>query len=137
MSAMVSASLTRTPAPERPANARRILVADDDDAFRATLHDVLVDAGYDVVAVPSGRTALEHLRTARPRPHLLLLDLSMPDVSGWEVLEVLQQDPQRPLKVVVLSDLADFAAPIPGVRWTRKVASANHVLAIVRMALQD
>ena len=60
-----------------------MLVVDDDDAVREVVADALTEAGADVVALGSGREAIEEL--ARTRFDLVVTDLGMPDVNGWDV----------------------------------------------------
>jgi CheY-like chemotaxis protein len=65
---------------------RNILVVDDDPDLRETLEVLLDDSGYGVTAVANGRAALAELR-AGAHPDLILLDLMMPDMNGWQFLE--------------------------------------------------
>lgn len=67
--------------------APRILVADDDDDVRAALAEVIARAGYDVAVASHGGEVLDALLNERTRPALVLLDLMMPVVDGWEVIE--------------------------------------------------
>lgn len=83
-------------------NERRILVVDDDDAIRALLFTVLKRRGFAVDAARDGKEALERL--ARCRYVLMLLDLMMPRMSGWEVLQELARcEPERRPIVLVLT----------------------------------
>lgn len=66
------------------AQSKSILIVEDDVDVRETLAEVLTEEGYDIVAFSGGRAALEHLRTAETRPGLILLDLMMPNMDGWE-----------------------------------------------------
>lgn len=59
-----------------------LLVVDDDHDILVSLQDALEMEGYRVATATSGREALEALRRGL-RPDLILLDLMMPDVSGW------------------------------------------------------
>jgi CheY-like chemotaxis protein len=68
----------------------RVLVVDDDDAIRDALVEALVDAGYRVAEAPNGRDALDAMRAAPPC--LVLLDLMMPIMTGWDVLQEMQRD---------------------------------------------
>lgn len=69
---------------------KRVLVADDNDGNRELARQVLVD-GFDVLLAPDGVAALEQVR--RERPDLVLLDLSMPRMNGWDVARALKADP--------------------------------------------
>jgi CheY-like chemotaxis protein len=69
-----------------------ILVVDDDPDIRESLREVLVDEGYEVTCVANGREALEHLRNS-PRPCVILLDLMMPVMDGWQFRREQKQDP--------------------------------------------
>jgi CheY-like chemotaxis protein len=80
----------------------RVLIVDDDDIVRATTQAALTRRGFDVVAVSSGAQALGYL--ARDTPALMLLDLNMDDMSGWEVISHVQRDPRlRDMKTIVVS----------------------------------
>ena len=68
-----------------------VLVVDDDLAIREVVSEVLRDEGYDVTCAADGVQAMDAMRRA-PRPDLVLLDLMMPVMSGWEVLEQVHDD---------------------------------------------
>ena len=61
-----------------------VLVVDDDPDIRDSLREVLEDEGYEVACVGNGREALDHLKTTNPRPCVILLDLMMPVMDGWQ-----------------------------------------------------
>ncbi len=83
---------------------RRILVADDDRFLRKAVETMLVREGYTVVTAADGEEALRAARTEKP--DLILLDLIMPKMRGFEVLKALKADPQIGLMpVIVLSNL--------------------------------
>jgi CheY-like chemotaxis protein len=85
-------------------NASSVLVVDDDDAIRETVRDLLEEEGYDVLVAKNGREALDLLEKAVRCPGLVLLDLMMPVMTGWEVLEELQQREQYAgIPVVIVS----------------------------------
>lgn len=67
-----------------------VLVVDDDLASREALQQDLSQAGYQVTVAADGRAALDVLWSGAP-PNLLLLDMLMPDVDGWGVLDEIQQ----------------------------------------------
>jgi CheY-like chemotaxis protein len=60
------------------------LVVDDDPDIRDSLREVLEDEGYEVATVGNGREALDYLKQAAPRPCVILLDLMMPVMDGWQ-----------------------------------------------------
>jgi len=69
---------------------KRILVIDDDRDVLDLTSAILRDGGYTVLAALSGRGGLAASR--RERPDLILLDINMPDMDGWEVLRLLKID---------------------------------------------
>ena len=80
-----------------------VLVVDDDEAVRTTLAEVLRESGYDVRCASNGQQAMESLESF-PHPCVMLLDLMMPVMSGWEVLEALHNDARfEDMPVVVVS----------------------------------
>jgi CheY-like chemotaxis protein len=70
-----------------------ILVVDDEAPVRAVVTALLEDTDYDVVGVANGRDALACLRQNPSRFQLVLLDLMMPYMSGWEVLRTMRAQP--------------------------------------------
>jgi CheY-like chemotaxis protein len=83
----------------------RVLVVDDDVAIRETLHDVLESAGYKVGLAENGARALESMRT--DAPDVVVLDLMMPVMSGWEVLEAAEEEAElRSIPILVISAMA-------------------------------
>ena len=83
-----------------------IVLADDDEDLRAVYAPCLRAVGHTVWEASGGCEALELVR--RHRPGLLILDVWMPRVSGFEVLEQLRHDPASSnLKVMMLSNLGD------------------------------
>lgn len=85
--------------------SRRILVVDDQDAIRRLLETGLTDAGAEVWTAGDGAAALQMLEALEPE--LILLDLSMPGVTGWQVLESLRAANHRSNVPVILQTSAD------------------------------
>lgn len=75
-------SIHRTLDPLAPERAASILVVDDDESIRDMLGDVLRSAGYAVRSASDGESALAELDAEHPA--LVLLDMRMPKVDGWE-----------------------------------------------------
>ncbi|MES2315899.1 MAG: diguanylate cyclase [Pseudomonadota bacterium] len=85
------------------ASMQKVLVADDDAINRQVLGDLLKPE-YTVVMAKSGAQALE--KAALHEPDLILLDVVMPDMNGYEVLRRLREDPQTaPISVIFISGL--------------------------------
>jgi len=80
--------------------ASKILVADDDEANRELLKEMLQMEGLEVITAPDGRRALEEV--VRSRPDLVLSDVAMPYIDGFEVCRQIKKDPERRLTPVVL-----------------------------------
>lgn len=81
-----------------------VLIVDDDKDIRQSLADLLEDEGYTVARAEHGQAALEFLRAQTQAPKLILLDLNMPVMTGWEFREAQLQDPSlADIPVVVIS----------------------------------
>lgn len=64
-----------------------ILVVDDDDTIRGLWMTALQKAGHRMTGVSHGQEALDYLRQSQPLPDLILLDLMMPTMDGWQFLQ--------------------------------------------------
>lgn len=80
---------------------RRILVVEDDEKSRRLLVDVLGFHGYEVAAFESGEEALAHVATAPP--DLVLLDIQLPGMNGFEVLRTLRQNGASRMPVLAVT----------------------------------
>jgi CheY-like chemotaxis protein len=81
----------------------RVLVIDDDNDIREVVALILEDAGYTATEADGGHAALALLRSGPP-PDVILLDLMMPDMSGWDLCAELARDPMlAKIPVVVMS----------------------------------
>lgn len=80
---------------------RRVLVVDDDRAILELVATRLTLAGYDVFSARDGREAVERVRALRP--HAMVLDLNMPEVDGFGVLERLGPSTTASLPILVLT----------------------------------
>lgn len=95
--------------PAKPLSSKRILIVDDQPSIRGVLEVALLEAGADVWSAEDGKSALEIAEATRP--DLILLDLAMPGMSGWQVLESLRASPQTAtIPVVLQTSSEDFAS---------------------------
>ena len=92
--------------------AQTVLIVDDHPSFRSSARRVLEAAGYDVVAeAPDGASALAAAKELRPE--VVLLDIQLPDIDGFEVALRLTRDLELPAVVLTSShDGGDFAGLI-------------------------
>ncbi|MFL5262818.1 MAG: response regulator [Anaeromyxobacteraceae bacterium] len=111
-----------------------VLVVEDDFAIRETLRELLEDEGYEVSWASNGREALELL--AHRAPRVILLDLMMPVMDGWEFRVAQQRDPALArIPVVVISadhglDQKVAALAVDG--WLAKPFELDALLTTVR-----
>ena len=120
-----------------PNSARRIilLVVEDDSALRHELKEMLEQDGYRVLLAEDGQAAMGVL--SQLQPHLILLDLMMPVVSGWEVLAAIDQSPLlSSVPLVVMSAYADHA-PRDAAHVLRKPFSREELRQIVKKYCGD
>jgi CheY-like chemotaxis protein len=87
-----------------PASPHPILIVDDDTDVREVLGELLADEGYVTRMCPNGRAALDLLRGGGALPRLILLDLMMPEMDGWQFrAEQLRDASLRNIPVVVMT----------------------------------
>src|SRR6185295_1432454 len=106
---------------DRPLRGTRLLLVEDDAGIRATLGELLADEGLVVTTAANGRLALHELRTAAP-PDVIVLDLMMPVMDGWEFRVEQRGDPALadiPL-VAMSADLSAKARAIAADGYVRK-----------------
>jgi len=83
-----------------------ILVVDDDDGIRSLLKQELGEAGYVVEEAANGKEAVNKIRTVRP--DLVILDVMMPEMNGFDVAAILKNDPQTmEIPIIILSIVQD------------------------------
>ena len=100
---------TTSPASTPPANAtnkaKKILLVEDDDALASVYQVRLQAEGFAVTRVANGEDALA--AAVNYRPDLVLLDVMMPKVSGFDVLDILRNTPETTnLKIIMLTALS-------------------------------
>lgn len=110
-----------------------ILFVEDDDDIRDSLADLLRGEGYEVHVAANGEEALEYLHQPGRDPCLVLLDLMMPVLNGWQVVEILRtEDRVATLPVVVLSAADAASSPAEARGFIRKPVDVDLLLAMVR-----
>lgn len=106
-----------------PASGDAVLVVDDDVDILDTIKLVLEGSGHEVLTAENGLDALEVLRTGK-RVRVILLDMMMPTMNGWQFREAQQRDPAlAEIPVVIMtgdSHVADKAAKVGAADYLRK-----------------
>lgn len=81
---------------------------DDDNSIRSLLQQELSEAGYQIEEAKDGKMALEAIR--KKRPDLVILDVMMPEINGFDVAAILKNDPQTmDIPIIILSIVQDKA----------------------------
>ncbi|MFN2152601.1 MAG: ATP-binding protein, partial [Anaerolineales bacterium] len=96
---------TRATSLQTEAHQRRILVVDDDPNVRELLRQTLEEARYDVILAESGSQALNLIQETPPA--LILLDLVMPEISGFDVFAALKSNPKTQLLPIIVITILD------------------------------
>lgn len=110
------------------AKPRRILLVEDDDELREALTDALADKGHDVTAVGDGRDAIAQMKVSLPE--LIVLDLMMPVLDGWQFRVEQKRDPklaETPV-VAISASRSPVAAAIDADLYLQKPFDANTLL---------
>lgn len=111
-----------------------VLVVDEDEPFRSEIVEALQRSGYSVVSAGDGREALDYLRGDR-KPSLVILDMMMPLMEGWSLLEAVKHDPRLATVPIVLltclndkQDSKELPADVSG--YLRKPVRMKKLLSI-------
>jgi len=118
---------------------KRILIVDDEESIRRSLSGVLSDEGYTVFSAANGTEALELVETERP--HLILLDIWMPQFDGIEVLKKLKEDFPE-VAVVMISGHGNIETAVKATKlgaydFIEKPLSIEKVVIIIDHALRE
>jgi len=92
--------------PVNPTASKRVLLVEDDAAARKGYGTYLTGCGFDVTEAANGHEAL--LLASTSPPHVIVLDLGLPDIDGWEVARQLKRGPRTatiPILALTGSDL--------------------------------
>ena len=85
--------------------SKRILVVDDQEDLRGVLRDLLIGSGYTVIEAADGETGVAKAKS--DRPDLILMDIQMPVIDGYEATRRIKVDPDlNPIPIVAVSSFA-------------------------------
>ncbi len=119
---------------------RSILIVDDDDDSRAVVRTILTSNGFEVEDCPSGKSALEKLKTYAPA--LIILDIMMPEMSGYDVVVHMKQKPEtQNIPVIMLTAKAEPEDLITGYKdygveyYITKPFTTRQLLAGIKLIL--
>lgn len=118
----------------------KLLIVDDDADIVAMLEDRLQASGYDTVVARDGQEALAQIE--QESPHLVLLDLDLPKLSGFEVLKRLSQFKRtEEMPVVVMTAYGSIHAAVEAMKegaydFLTKPLENDHLLLVIRKALE-
>ncbi|MCP3142550.1 response regulator [Pyxidicoccus xibeiensis] len=126
-----------TPHNAQHAGAPVVLVVDDDPDILEALSEILEAEGFEIRRARNGKEALERLEPEPP--NLILLDLMMPVMDGWEFAQRMRQKPTvADIPIIVLSadrNVGSKAADIGAVGHLAKPFELNDLLDMVRRSL--
>ena len=94
------------------ADPPKVLIADDEPALRSLLRTNLVLEGFETLTASNGEEALRVIRSEAP--DVVLLDVMMPVLDGWQVLEELSKTENRRTKVILVTAKASTEAQLQG-----------------------
>jgi CheY-like chemotaxis protein len=109
-----------------------VLIVEDDEDLRDMMAQMLTIEGFAAASVSNGREALDYLHSNKPQ--VILLDLMMPVMDGWEFRRQQKADPElAPVPVIVLSALDQGrAAPVDADAFLKKPLDFDRLLGLVR-----
>jgi CheY-like chemotaxis protein len=98
---------------------KRVLVIDDDAEISNVVREILEDEGYEVALAAEGGAALKLLSEKTHQPDLILLDMRMPGVNGWDFATAYRQRPGPHAPLVTMTAAHDAQA------WAREIDAAG------------
>lgn len=112
-----------------------VLVVDDDKKICDIISAVLARQGCETAVAGNGKEALAYLRSASRQPRLILLDLMMPEMTGWEFRKIQRDDPALadiPVAIITgMPDMEEKAAAIGAVDVLHKPSRVETITALV------
>lgn len=116
------------------ANKKRIVIVDDDPDMRKTVKQLLESSGYKVYSYENGLDCIKNLRQGKYKPTLIILDIMMPLMSGWEIQRRLSENAQwKDIPIIFLTsrtnDTADDMYARYGADFVKKPFDINDLKA--------
>jgi len=116
----------------------KILIVDDEDFLRNNLQNILGTAGYEIVAVEAGNSALELIKSSDF--DLVLLDLNLPDINGLEVLRQIKKLNEETL-VIIMTGYASVESAVEALKlgaydYIKKPFKADAIKLIIKLAIE-
>jgi len=115
---------------------KKVLIIDDEDELNEIVTMRLTKAGYEVVSATDGSSGIEKVKSFGP--DIVLLDINMPGMDGWEVCEKLRADPAtKDVSIVVLTATRNFqkAKDMNVQRVVLKPFNYDEILSILKNGL--
>jgi CheY-like chemotaxis protein len=113
----------------------KLLVVDDDAGSLAALTDILSMEGYLVETMSNGHEAIEYLRAAQAPPALIILDLFMPVMDGWQFLAEMKLDAKLSLLRIPVIIVTALNAKVDADAIIRKPIDLERLLHTIRRLL--
>lgn len=118
-----------------------VLVVDDDIAIRQALEMVMTDQGLRCLGLPDGQRALDFLRSPEPLPDLIMLDVMMPIMNGWEFRRAQLMDPVLAAVPTILltaaTETAHYLAEFRIQEMLRKPVDLDTLFAAIERNIPD
>lgn len=109
------------------------MVVEDDHDIRVTLRALLEAEGYTVLSAGNGKDALDILESSADKPGLVLIDLMMPIMDGWQLVALMKADATLAgIPFAIQSAYADHHPPSGAVAIMKKPVDVDRLLALVR-----
>ena len=121
--------------------SKEILIVEDEPGVMAAIRFLMEQQGYNVSVAEKGEDALDLISTNKP--HLVLLDIMLPGMSGWEVCETIRSNPEyRNVKIAFLTARRDEAEIARGLdmgadAYITKPFNNDQLIARVKALLHD
>jgi CheY-like chemotaxis protein len=114
-------------------SGKTVLLAEDDQDIRDVVQEVLEERGFDVIPARTGRQALDFLSLdVKSRPDFVILDLMMPIMTGWQVLEEMRQRPDLVKIPVIVLTAVSQDMPTGATAVLRKPFDIDDLLTILK-----